>query len=149
MILFFVNFEQILHLDLLFYCWLWTVKFRFGCFMNIWGVKLTTFHVKVNLSNKKQTPEVFYKKGFCKNFAKFTGKRLCQSLFFNKVAGLRPTTLLTETLAQMFSCEICKIFKNSFFTEHLRKLVQQMQHYKIAALNTTTNSNIFSAFLFL
>ena len=27
---------------------------------------------------------------FLKNLAKFTGKRLCQSLFFNKVAGLRP-----------------------------------------------------------
>ena len=26
---------------------------------------------------------------FFKNFAKFTGKRLCQSLFFDKVAGLR------------------------------------------------------------
>ena len=27
------------------------------------------------------------KKGFLRNFAKFTGKHLCQSLFFNKVAG--------------------------------------------------------------
>ena len=27
---------------------------------------------------------------FLKNLAKFTGKHLCQSLFFNKVAGLRP-----------------------------------------------------------
>ena len=27
--------------------------------------------------------------GVLKNFAKFTGKHLCQSLFFNKVAGLR------------------------------------------------------------
>ena len=26
--------------------------------------------------------------GVLKNFAKFTGKQLCQSLFFNKVAGL-------------------------------------------------------------
>ena len=26
-------------------------------------------------------------KGFLKNFANFTGKCLCQSLFFNKVAG--------------------------------------------------------------
>ena len=25
-----------------------------------------------------------------------------------------------ETLAQVFSCEFCKIFKNSFFTENLR-----------------------------
>ena len=29
-------------------------------------------------------------KGALRNFAKFTGKRLCQSLFFNKVAGLGP-----------------------------------------------------------
>ena len=28
--------------------------------------------------------------GVLRNFAKLTGKRLCQSLFFNKVAGLRP-----------------------------------------------------------
>ena len=27
------------------------------------------------------------KKDALKNFAKFTGKHLCQSLFFNKVAG--------------------------------------------------------------
>ena len=27
------------------------------------------------------------KKGILRNFAKFTGKHLCQSLFFNKVAG--------------------------------------------------------------
>ena len=29
-----------------------------------------------------------------RNFAQFTGKHLCQSLFFNNVAGLRPVTLL-------------------------------------------------------
>ena len=33
-------------------------------------------------------PEVFCKKGVLRNFAKFTGKHLCQSLSFNKVAGL-------------------------------------------------------------
>ena len=30
------------------------------------------------------------RKGVLRNFAKFTGKQLCQRLFFNKVAGLRP-----------------------------------------------------------
>ena len=40
--------------------------------------------------------EVFYKKGALRNLAKFTGKHLCQSLFFNKVAD-------KETLAQVFS----------------------------------------------
>ena len=33
-------------------------------------------------------------KGILINFTKFTGKQLCQSLSFSKVAGLRPATLL-------------------------------------------------------
>ena len=33
---------------------------------------------------------MFCKKGVLRNFAKFTGKQLWQSFFFNKVAGLRP-----------------------------------------------------------
>ena len=36
---------------------------------------------------QKQPPEVLYKKGVLRNFTKFTGKHLCQSLFFNSVAG--------------------------------------------------------------
>ena len=31
---------------------------------------------------------MFYNKGILKNFAKFTAKHLCQSLFFDKVPGL-------------------------------------------------------------
>ena len=31
-------------------------------------------------------------KGVFRNFAKFTGKHLCQILFFNKVAGLSPVS---------------------------------------------------------
>ena len=31
-----------------------------------------------------------FRKDVFRNFTKFTGKQLCQSLFFNKVAGLRP-----------------------------------------------------------
>ena len=38
---------------------------------------------------RSSLPEVFYKEGAPKNFAKFTGKHLHQSLFFNKVAGFR------------------------------------------------------------
>ena len=38
------------------------------------------------------------KKGVLENLAEFTGKHLCQSLFLNKVSGLRPATLLKERL---------------------------------------------------
>ena len=41
---------------------------------------------------------MFCKKGALRNFAKLTGKQLCQSLFFNKVDGLRPATLLKKRL---------------------------------------------------
>ena len=62
------------------------------------------------------------KRGALKDFAKFTGKHLYQSLIFNKVAGLMPATLFKkETLAQVLSCEFCETSKNTFF--HRRLLV--------------------------
>ena len=36
------------------------------------------------------------KEGVLKSFAKLTGKHSCQSLFFNKLADLRPATLLKK-----------------------------------------------------
>ena len=69
----------------------------------------------MTLMYRNSLPEVFCKKGVPGNFAKFTGKHLCQSLFFNKVAGLWLAAIKKETLAQVFSCEFCKIFKNAFF----------------------------------
>ena len=41
------------------------------------------------LSCRSRLPEVFCTKGVPRNFTKFTGKHLLQSLFFNKVAGLQ------------------------------------------------------------
>ena len=57
--------------------------------------------------------EVFHKKRCCWKFRKIHTKTpVAMSLawnFFKK-----------ESLAQVFSCEFCEIFKNIFFTEHLR-----------------------------
>ena len=57
-------------------------------------------------------PEVFCKKGVLRNFTKFKGNHLCQSLFFNKVDC---NFIKKETLARVFSCEFCGISKNTFF----------------------------------
>ena len=46
-------------------------------------------------SNHQSCPR---QKGVLRSFTKFIGKHLCQSLFFNKVAGLRPATLLKKKL---------------------------------------------------
>ena len=47
---------------------------------------------------RSSLPEVFCKKSVHRNFAKFTEKRLCQSLFFDKIAGFRPSILLKKCL---------------------------------------------------
>ena len=57
---------------------------------------------------KSSRPEVFCKQGAVTNFAKFTGKHLFQSLFLNKVAGLR-----------YFPVNFSKFLRTPFFTEHL------------------------------
>ena len=57
------------------------------------------------------------KKGVPRNFAKFIGKHLCQSLFFDSSRPQTSNFIKKETLAQVFSCE-CEIYKNTFFTEH-------------------------------
>ena len=42
------------------------------------------------------------KKGVLRNYTKFTGKHLCQGLFFSKVTGLRSATLLKKRLWHKF-----------------------------------------------
>ena len=60
------------------------------------------------------------KKDVLVNFAKLTGNHLCQSLFFNKVAGLRPATLLKKRLwHSCFPVNFAKFLRTSFLTEHL------------------------------
>ena len=58
---------------------------------------------------------MFYKKGVLKNFTKFTGKHLCQGLFVNKLADLRPATLLKKRLwHRCFSVNCVKGLRTPF-----------------------------------
>ena len=50
---------------------------------------------------------------FLKNFS-FIGKRLCQSLFFNKVAGLGPATLKKGLRHKCFSVIFVKFLRTTF-----------------------------------
>ena len=88
----------------------------------MWIMPPVMMDVRMILLNyAKQPPEVFYEKGVLTNFTKFTGKHLCQSLFFNSSMFLIKLHVFIkkETLAQVFSCEFYEICKNTFFTEHL------------------------------
>ena len=95
-------------------------------------------HLNALNLNQKRTSEIltvirsshqrcFVIKGVLRNFAKFTGKHLCQSLIFNKVAGLSHVILLKkETLTQVFSCKVCEISKNTFFVEFHRTTASEL-----------------------
>ena len=62
--------------------------------------------------------------GVLRNFAKFTGKHVYQSLFFNKVASLRPATLLEKRLwYKCFPVHFAKVLRTPSLTEHLRWLL--------------------------
>ena len=73
---------------------------------------------------RSSCPELFCEKGVLRNFAKFTGKHLCQCLFFNKVEGLRSATLLKKRLwCKCFPVNSAKFVRTLFFKEHLRWLL--------------------------
>ena len=73
------------------------------------------FLVTCFFNNQKQSLEVFCKKSVLRDFRKFIGKHLCQSLFLKNVSGSPCNFIIKEALAQVFSCEFCEISKTSFF----------------------------------
>ena len=88
-------------------------KIYLNIFMNIknsWPIVIKSFtfskrETTCRLSKQKQSTGVIVvcKKSVRSNFTKLTGKRLCQSLFFNK-----------ETLAQVFPVNFVKFLKIPF-----------------------------------
>ena len=82
------------------------------CFFELESKKATGNHINILRENYKYIDSCFEasdgeksKKGALRKFAKFIGKHLCQSLFFNKVAGL--------------PINFVKFLRTSFFIEHL------------------------------
>ena len=58
-----------------------------------------------------------------RNFANFTGKHLCQSLFFNKIADLRPATLFRKRLwHRCFPVNFVKFLRTSFLQNIFERL---------------------------
>ena len=73
-----------------------------------------------DLIARSSRPDVFCKRGVLRNFAKLTRKHLRQILFFNKVAGLRPATLLQKSLwHRYFPVNFMKFLRTAIFVEHL------------------------------
>ena len=80
------------------------------------GNSQTRRQLKLSLTLSRSSRRRYsVRKGTLRNFTKFTGKHLCQSLCFNKACNF----IKIEFMAMVFSCEFCEISMNTFFTEHV------------------------------
>ena len=69
--------------------------------------------------SQTHSPELIYKKTFSQR-SKFTGKYLCQSLFFNKVVCLEACRCIEKRLwRRCFPVNFAKFLRTYFLTEHL------------------------------
>ena len=81
----------------------------------------------VFLHYRSSRPEMLCKKGVLNNFAKFTGKHLCQSLSFNKVADRRAATLFKKRPWHRRSpVNFAKFLRTRSLTENLRWLLPSL-----------------------
>ena len=89
------------------------------------------------------------RKGALRNFAKFTGKQLCPSLFFNKVAGLRPATLLESRLwHRCFPVNFAKFLRTAFLQNTSGRLLLSLWSF-VCNLQKFKSSGIFMSSGFL
>ena len=100
---------------------LWTLLLRVSLFMLVWT--FSYMNKKRNKLLRKWRSRSSHRrcsvrKGVLRNFSKFTGKHMCKSLSFNKVAG-RLQCYLKRGSTKVLSCEFCEISKNTFFMEHI------------------------------
>ena len=66
------------------------------------------------------TISVLLKKVVLTNFA-ISWESTCVGVsFLIKLLAFRPATLLKKTSIQVFSCEYCEIFQNTYFEKHFR-----------------------------
>ena len=70
-----------------------------------------------DLTLRRQTLADVCKIDVLKDFAKFIGKHLHQILYLMKLPVSSCSFIAKENLAKMSSCELCRIFKNTFFME--------------------------------
>ena len=113
----------------------------FGCRIPFSGISGTAFHffkIKLQLiyaisrSSHQRCP---MRKDVLRNFAKFTRKHLCQSLFLNKVAGLNPVNFAKFLRKLFYRTRLDDCFYISNYCDKANGL----SHNELRAQNLTQN----------
>ena len=90
----------------------------------------------ISLTFRSRRRRCSTKKGVLKIFSKFKGKHLCQSLFFNTVAGLRPVTLLKKRVWHIyFPVNFEKFWRTPFWQNTSGRLLLELIQY-VARFNS-------------
>ena len=105
---------------------------------------VTSFSSNIRSSHQRCS----IKQGVPENFAKFTGKYLCQSLFFNKVAGVMTATLFKNRLwHRRFPVNFAKFLRTPFLQntsgrqllEYGKQLFNQTYRWLLLYLSMTSS----------
>ena len=91
----------------------WFCVILFSGVGSLFAVWANSYHLIHHFRSSHQRCSLW--KGVLRNFAKFTGKHLLQSLFLNEVAGPEPATLLKKILChRFFPVNFAKFLRKSF-----------------------------------
>ena len=110
---------------------------------------MSFFAENITKSFRSSHRRCYVKKGFLRNFPKFTGKHLCLSLFFNKVAGLSPKTLLKKRLwHRSFPVNFAKFLRTPlFYILALGDCFWFFQFFKTTVFGTSVNVHLCFFFM--
>ena len=93
------------------------------------------YHIHDEFKVQKQPPVVFFKQNFLKNFAIFTGKHLCWSLFLINLQASRIATLLKKGLQHRNFPVNIVTFKKTYFKKHLQTAASDSSYLLHSKLN--------------
>ena len=89
---------------------------------------MIVFAVTIQMTTRSSHQRCSARKGVLRNFSKFTGKHLCQVLFYNKVAGPEPATLLKARLwHRCFLMNFAKLLRTPFHRIPLNDYLSTIQ----------------------
>ena len=91
---------------------------------------MIVFAITIQMTTRRSYQRCSVRTGVLRNFAKFTGKHLCQVLFYNKVAGPEPATLLKKRLwHRCFPMNVAKFLRAPFHRTPMKDCFSTIQHF--------------------
>ena len=91
---------------------------------------MIVFAIAIQIAPRSSHQRWSVKKGVLRNFGNFTGKHLCQSLFYNKSAGPKPATLLKKRLwNRCFPMNFAKFLRTPFHRTPLSDCFSTIQQF--------------------